>query len=264
VNVKEYISSGILESYVMGELNPHDQAEVERNIANYPELKEELEAIEQAQEFLLMKTAINPPAAVKPAIFNSIESRPVGSVVPIGREHVRPWQFAAAASIAIALIASYMAYDYRGRWKAREADLLAVSEQNRRIAEDYTEVNDRLNRLQGEVDVIASPEFTTVVMRGTENSPQAMASVYWNPSTQEVYLKIQNMKQLSRENQYQLWAIIDGKPVDAGVFDAAQGLLKMKNISKGAVLFAVTVEPRGGKPSPTLQTMQVKGEVGKG
>jgi anti-sigma-K factor RskA len=92
-----------------------------------------------------------------------------------------------------------------------------------------------------------------------------MAYVYWNESTEEVYLSIQNMRTLAQENQYQLWAIIDGKPVDAGVFDTnLAGLLKMKAIGNGAAAFAVTVEPRGGKASPTLETMQVVGNVVKG
>ena len=72
------------------------------------------------------------------------------------------------------------------------------------------------------------------------------------------------MRELSQENQYQLWAIIDGKPVDVGVFDSNfTGLARMKDIAKGAVTFAVTIEPRGGKLSPTLQTMQVAGNVSK-
>ena len=73
------------------------------------------------------------------------------------------------------------------------------------------------------------------------------------------------MRTLAQENQYQLWAIIDGKPVDAGVFDTSlAGLLKMKEIGNGAAAFAVTIEPRGGKASPTLETMQVVGNVVKG
>lgn len=73
------------------------------------------------------------------------------------------------------------------------------------------------------------------------------------------------MKALAHENQYQPCAIIDGKPVDAGVFDGnIAGLLKMKNVGKGASTFAVTVEPRGGKSSPSLETMQVLGNVTKG
>jgi anti-sigma-K factor RskA len=113
--------------------------------------------------------------------------------------------------------------------------------------------------------IINNPAFNRVVMKGTPNAPGSMASVYWNESTQEVYLSIQEMKQLAQDNQYQLWAIIDGKPVDAGVFDNNfTGLLKMKDIKPGAATFAITIEPRGGKASPTLETMQVAGNVVKG
>jgi hypothetical protein len=53
--------------------------------------------------------------------------------------------------------------------------------------------------------------------------------------------------------------------VDAGVFDNNKaGLVKMKDIAPGAATFAVTIEPRGGKQSPTLETMQVAGNVIKG
>jgi hypothetical protein len=38
----------------------------------------------------------------------------------------------------------------------------------------------------------------------------------------------------------------------------------MKDIPAGAVKFAVTIEPRGGKVSPTMSTMQVIGDVIKG
>jgi anti-sigma-K factor RskA len=90
----------------------------------------------------------------------------------------------------------------------------------------------------------------------------SLATVYWNPKTKEVYLDIQRLKEISRENQFQLWAIIDDKPVNAGVFDNEQeGLIEMNKIGPGVAVFAVTIEPRGGKESPTLSTMQVAGKV---
>jgi len=133
------------------------------------------------------------------------------------------------------------------------------------MAQDYNRVNQRLDKIEGDLGVIDNPAFKRVVMKGTDNAPTATAYVYWNESSNEVYLSIQNMKALAQENQYQLWAIVDGKPVDAGVFDGnPKDLLKMKNIAGGAATFAVTVEPRGGKESPTLSTMQVVGNVVKG
>ncbi len=267
MNVEEYISSGILEAYALGELSEQERAEVESNLLQYPQLKKELELIEEAQEQLLMKAAIQPSASVKTKLFASLEDqKPTSNVVDISRSKsdVSVWKFAAAAAVAIALISSYLAFDYWNKWKITESNLSELIAQNQRVAQDYNTVNERLDQIEKDLNIVNNPAFNRVVMKGTPNAPDALASVYWNESTQEVYLSIQQMKDLASENQYQLWAIIDGKPIDAGVFDANfDGLLKMKAVQAGVATFAVTVEPRGGKQSPTLETMQVAGNVVK-
>ena len=183
------------------------------------------------------------------------------SIVP---SSMRMWKLAAAASITFALLSSYMAYTYWNKWRVSESNLTELLAQNQRMAEDYNKVNQRLDKIEADSKVIDNPAFTRILMKGTSNAPQSLASVYWNENTQELYLSIQSMRQLSQENQYQLWAIIDGKPVDAGVFESiASGLIKMKEIGKGVTTFAVTIEPRGGKASPTLETMQMAGNTVK-
>ena len=263
MNIKEYISSGILEAYVLGELSALERAEVERNLEQYPELREELRIVEDTQEQLLMKLAVSPSLNVKDNLFKRLDRK--DNVRQLDTNSTRVWKYAAAASIAVALIAGVMAYNYWNKWRKAETDYNNLIAQNQRIAEDYNQVNKRLDKIENDLKVIENPDFMKVTMKGTPNAPQSLATVYWNDKTNEVFLSIQNMKQLSAENQYQLWAIIDGKPVDAGVFDMdAGGLVRMKDIQKGAAMFAVTIEPRGGKSSPTLETMQVAGEVKKG
>lgn len=263
MNVAEYISSGILEAYALGELSAEERTAVEKNLAQYPELSAELARIEEAQEQLLMKAAIAPRASLKSEIFSKIESgKPEGKIVAM----ISPvWKYAAAASIAIALISSYLAYEYYGRWKASEENLTTLITQNRQMAQDYNTVNQRLDKMQSDMHVIGSPDFKRVMMSGSENAPDSKAYVYWNEKTREVYLSIENMKTLASANQYQLWAMVDGKSVDAGVFDmeTGTGLLRMKDMA-GAGAFAVTIEPRGGRPTPTLSTLQMIGSVVKG
>ncbi len=263
--MSEYISSGILEAYALGELSEKEKAEVEKDLLAYPELMAELNRIEDAQERLLLKAAVIPPASVRAGLIERI-GKQSASVAELNKgRQISFWRLAAAASISIAIVASYFAFMYYERWKASESNLATLVAQNQKIAQDYNQVNERIDRMENDLKVMDNPNFQRVIMTGTPNAPGAMASVYWNEKTKEVYLSIQNMKELARDNQYQLWAIIDGKPVDAGVFDGNfAGLHKMKSVDKGAVLFAVTVEPRGGKPSPTMETMQVKGEVKKG
>ena len=58
------------------------------------------------------------------------------------------------------------------------------------------------------------------------------------------------------DRQYQLWVFVDGKPIDAGVFDvdpSGKVLFESKDLAavRTAENFAVTVEPRGGRPQPS-------------
>ncbi len=269
MNVEAYISSGILEAYALGELTEQERAEVEKNLALYPEIRKELARVEEVQEKLLMEASVKPRAAVKAALFAKIDRQePKGKVLPLSQAGGPPaaafWKLAAAASVTVALVSSYLAYDYWNKWKRTEDNLTELIAQNQRVAQDYNTVNQRLDQIENDLRITNNPAFQRVIMKGTANAPAALASVYWNESTREVYLSVQDLKELTQENQYQLWAIIDGKPVDAGVFDGnVAGLLKMKSIAPGAATFAVTIEPRGGKQSPTLETMQAAGNVVK-
>lgn len=259
MNIKEYIATGILESYALGEVTPAEREEVERYLAQYPELKAELDLVEKTMEQLAMQAAIDPKASLK----GSILERATGEVKIVPMTAPAVWRYATAASIAIALLTSLMAYHYYGKYEETSLALDNLIAQNQQIARDYNVVNEKLDKIKDDFSVIENAAFTRIVMKGTDKAPDAMASVYWNPGTKEVYLSIQNLKQISKDNQFQLWAIVDGKPVDAGVFDFdVDGLLKMKSIN-GAVAFAVTIEPRGGQASPSMETLQVIGSLPK-
>jgi anti-sigma-K factor RskA len=271
LNIKEYIASGILEAYVLGEVSDQEKAELEANLLRYPELKDELARVEDAQEAMLMHAAIVPPIRVKQQILSRIEDGKTSvtnpSVVRSEKQvsfttetSAKWWQFATAASVTIALIATYYAIDYKSQLSSTRQSLNALQAQNQQIAQDYNVVNQRLDNIENTIKIIDNPAYKRIIMRGTETAQGSIASIYWNESTNEVYMSIQNLRQLSKDQQYQLWAIVDGKPVDAGIFDLTANLLKMKEI-RNASAFAVTVEPTGGSVSPTLSSMQVIGTI---
>ena len=262
MNVEAYIASGILEAYAQGQLSSAERAEVEKYLNTYPALRKELDAIEDAQEALLQRMAIQPKSSVKESLMAEIDARERTRIPSAAETESFNWKWVAAAAIAFAVVSSYFALDYRSRWKTSARELSNLIAQNQQVAKDYNTVNERLDRLEMDLNIVNNPAFTRVVMKGTEQAPSALASVYWNQTSKEVYLSIQELRELSADQQYQLWAIIDGKPVDAGVFDLTKGrLLRMKSVNTGAVTFAVTIEPKGGRPSPTMETMQVAGNI---
>ena len=143
MNVEAYISSGILEAYALGELSEQERAEVEKNLAAYPALRKELALIEEAQENLLMKAAVQPRASVKAKLFSSIDTRQSsGKVIEMKAISASEfWKMAAAASIAVALLTSYLAFNYWNKWKSSETRLADLVAQNQRIAQDYNTIN---------------------------------------------------------------------------------------------------------------------------
>lgn len=269
MNIKDYIASGILESYVLGEVSDQERSEVEANLLRYPELREELAKIEEAQEALLMRTAIKPPARVKDKLFGEIDRNdgtieqhkaPAARVIPLEASSAKWWKLATAASVSVAVITSYLALNYKGELQNTRERLDNLIAQNQQIAQDYNTVNQRLDKIESTIRIIDNPSYRRIILKGTDAAKGSLASVYWNESTSEVYLSVQQLRDISKDQQFQLWAIVDGKPVDAGVFNLAEGIIRMKDI-RNASAFAVTIEPEGGSVSPTLSSMQVIGTI---
>lgn len=262
MNVQEYISSGILESFVLGELTEKESMAVMEYADQYPEIRKEIEKIEESLEALAFNLAVPPAPEVKENLLKNVaDSTSEAGVVPMYPSTPRVWKLVSAASITIALIASFLAYNYWHKWQSTEGELTTLIAQNQQIADNYNQVNEKLNVIESNMKIYSNPAFRRVILKGTDNAPEALASVYWNDQNKQVYLSVQALKDLSNQYQYQLWAIIDGKPVDAGIFTPGNDqLIAMKDIS-GASAFAITIEKAGGSASPSLETMQVMGEV---
>lgn len=264
MNVEEYISSGILESYVMDQLSDQARMKVEKAIEESSEIREEVARIEHSFEALAFATAVEPKASLKSSILDQLTEKKEAPVVKMQQKAESPFlKYAVAASIIVALSAAVIAFNYWNKWQDAENKLATIIAQNQDFAANYNSVNQQLDDLKESVAIMNSSQYKRVIMYGTDNAPNALATIYWNESAQKVFLSIQNLMELSQDQQYQLWAIIDGNPVDAGIFDPSieSNLMKMKNIGSGAAAFAITIEPRGGSENPSLETMQVVGNV---
>ena len=264
MSAEEYISSGVLEAYAMDQLSSQERVQVEQMIRTNPAIEEELSQIEETLESLAQAAAINPKQDLKGKILDQVATREESPVIPMQQSPERLWwRYAAAASIVIAISSSLMALNFWRKWQAAEGQVAEMLVQNQVVAENYTQVNQRLDALETSIAIMNDSGFERIEMKGTENEPRALATVYHDPEAERVYLSIQNLGQLSREQQYQLWAIIDGEPVDAGVFDLTDDalLIPMKSIGEGVAAFAVTIEPSGGSETPSLETMQVIGNA---
>jgi mannose-6-phosphate isomerase-like protein (cupin superfamily) len=73
MSIKEYISSGILEQYVLGAISKEESLEVERLAASHSEVRKEIEEISRALERHAMANSVAPSPKVKPFLMATID-----------------------------------------------------------------------------------------------------------------------------------------------------------------------------------------------
>ena len=231
-----------------------ERLEFEQQCAAYPEIAEARNSFERSLEAELMKDAPAPPAFIKARIFEVIQPKaaPITEVEETYEAPVRSmnnsWKWMAAASLV--LLAGTAIWGYNNNKKYN--DLLA---RQAATEKELAQSTAQLQTLQQDADMLRKPGVKMVSLKGTPDAPQAFTTVYWDTTgtNKDVYLMINNLPQPPSEKQYQLWALLEGKPIDLGVFNydisEKRLLVRMKNVQK-AQAFAITLEEKGGKPAP--------------
>ncbi|MBK7388512.1 MAG: anti-sigma factor [Bacteroidia bacterium] len=275
MNIKEYISSGILESYVLGLTSAEETLEIENNAALYPEIKAEIEAIQSSLNNYASTFDKAPPAALKGRIWSKIQESantmessalpPSGKVIsfPTSKQSSLAYKWMVAASFILFLLGSALNIFLYNKWKDTERELVTLNSEKEYIAQQFHSQQTIFEQTQANYNFVVSPETKTIILKGVPKFSDLKAAVYWNTKTKSVFIAANTLPVQPSDKQYQLWAIVDGKPVDAGVFDISPdnaGLQKMKDFGS-AQAFAVTLENRGGSPTPTMDAMYVIGEI---
>ncbi|MFY7964106.1 MAG: anti-sigma factor [Chitinophagaceae bacterium] len=257
MNINDYISSGILEQYVLGDISPQEKKEVECMSHIYPEIKEELVKVQLAIEGLAMENAVTVPSHLKKNIFDQIEKETTIEVKQTSKlvnlntstavnetNVVSIKKYLVAASISLAVGATSVYVILQNSFNQKE---LALNKKVDEIAKDNEDVKNKLA-------ILSVENNKTFVLQGNAKAPGKTMVVLWNNKTGNVYVNNVQLPQAPIDKQYQLWALKDGKPIDLGVFNADGSIQNMKSVA-GAQAFAVTLEVKGGSPTPHLEEL---------
>ena len=252
---EEIINEGWLEAYLTGDVSETEAATIEKFLAEDQEVKMAYEEVQETLADLAFLQQIAP----KPDVKQRLEAS-VGNQNPSNNQSSALLTYATAASVVLAMSLAFTAYFFWDKWQDAESKYATLITESQVLASNLQRTSKDLEVAAQKADIATSPNYQRVVLAGTDNAPSKQAIVFWNPEQEKVYLSTGNLGSLSTDQQYQLWALIDGQPIDAGIFNPSSGLLVMKNI-KQADSFAVTVEKQGGSEQPDLSTLQVIGNA---
>ena len=265
---KEYIETGILELYVLGQLDGHEQRKAEEMAAKYPVVKAEISAIEIAMEQHAIKHAIQPTSGLDKQIFEKILTP--AKIIPLAKNNatstIKVLRYALAACVGLLVVSVAALYSTHDKLNVANQQITALNVDKEKFVSTISFMRNENKDLQEIATMAADPTWIAVKLAGTKISPQANMMIYWHRKGQHVMVDNTKMAlpQNDASHQYQLWAIVNGKPVDLGVFDATAEpkklLVSMKEVGN-AQAFAVTLEKRGGSVSPTMEKMVLMGGI---
>jgi len=284
VNAQDYISSGLLEAYVLGALSESEFEQVAGAICRFPAVRDEVAVLEESMFQQAQLVAVAPPPALEDRIWAALEAQvpavtapaPVAAEAPktiplpppvpdlVPRRKTFPLGMAAALALLVASVAAnYVVYQ---NGQQREASLTAA---NAQLKSDMALRDGRIKAMQeryrSEAEMAADPAMQMVAMRSLQPGKPMAATMYWNPGQQKAFVSVQKLPPPPSGMQYQLWAIADGKPVSLGMIDnaiaSAGGMQPVELPVTAGQAFAVSLEQTGGVPSPTADRIYLMGKV---
>lgn len=248
MDIKKYIESGVLEQYLLGLLSESEAREVERLASEYSEIRKELDSLELSLENFAQANATKMPEGLTDKILKKIDEQPAEKTKISSDRRAQLWW----AIFAFALFAVLSKFFLENR---------DLKQNLNQIRTEKDSLQQDLNTTQRNLEICNAGK--KVIMRGTDKEPRAIASVLYNSENQTAVLEVIDMPEPPSGKQYQLWALVDGNPIDMGVFEVQtdQNISQSVPFIADADAFAVTLEPSGGSVNPTLSDMIVIGNI---
>ncbi|MFT6854904.1 MAG: anti-sigma-K factor RskA [Cyclobacteriaceae bacterium] len=255
MDTREIIEGGYLEALLTGDLDDSTKQEIEERLAVDIELRSAYYTIEKKIELLAFRYSIEPNTQVKQRLMENPTI--MNAHLPDDNPQVSSFSWLSIAASIVTVGSMILSIYFWNQWQDSNQEITTLLAEKTILANNFKQTNQQLDDVRSDIAVLVNPAFSRLILKGTDNAPNVEAVIYWNKEQEAVLINSASLSKLNENQQYQLWALLDGKPIDAGVFDAQSGIFQsMKNIAS-ADAFAVTIEPIGGSKAPTLSTMQV-------
>jgi len=266
MDIKTYIESGILELYVAGSLSEKENKEVYKLIQQYPEILQEVLAIESTVVSLTKATSKGYSDTILETIKNKLsfaEGTDDSKIISIAKPKYNWFTYTGwAAAIVLAF------------------GLLWTSNQNKQLKSDIEIATTKQSQLEIEIEyakhslteaktlisVLRDENITEVPLAGQGNFASTYARVYWDKQMNRIFLDAMGLPEPPEGKVYQVWSLTLSPltPTSLGTIDNFttddNKIFEITNLNESEA-FGITLEPEGGSATPTMEQLYTLGIV---
>lgn len=236
----------------MDQLSTAEKAEVEGYIRAFPDLKVDITEIERSLELFARSASLKAPAGLKDKILDQIKNEGAS-------EKTKPhtpssgsfgmWRMVAALFGLGILLFGYLFWQKSNDAERLQQELTASRDSCEQSTQQLT---DQLRLLQQ----LTYPDNKILPFTATPGFASTDLYLHHNAETKRNFIQVRNLPAIAANQSYQLWSLKPNQaPIPLDVFDLpATGLIEVRYVD-GTETYAITIEPRGGKDSPTLENL---------
>lgn len=236
----------------MDQLSTAEKAEVEGYIRAFPDLKVDITEIERSLELFARSASLKAPAGLKDKILDQIKNEGAS-------EKTKPhtpssgsfgmWRMVAALFGLGILLFGYLFWQKSNDAERLQRELTASRDSCEQSTQQLT---DQLRLLQQ----LTYPDNKILPFTATPGFASTDLYLHHNAETKRNFIQVRNLPAIAANQSYQLWSLKPNQaPIPLDVFDLpATGLIEVRYVD-GTETYAITIEPRGGKDSPTLENL---------
>jgi len=245
MDIQQYITSGIIESYVMGLCSPDEEEQLEQLRNQYPAINAAIVSYEEEMEYTMLLQSTLPDDETDQKILTQLST--LNKPTPVIKMHPAKFNwFKAVAAVAIILLLLSAGLNIY---------LFQQNNNNKSIADNSLPLND--------YKILNSPTITPVAMYGVGLHAICRCTMFWDKKTGKLYVMIHHLIPSTELSNYQLWASVNNELVSVGIVnDKIRGrFIEIENVPPKATEFIVTLEKAGGNTTPTMNQTYLKGQI---
>ncbi|MBK9254516.1 MAG: anti-sigma factor [Saprospiraceae bacterium] len=254
MNVKEYISSGILELYVLGQLSPEEEREVEIMISQYTEVQREIYEISIGLEKYGQLSAIKAPDAITNKLFNNLPAKntSVGTQNSNSKSSDKTsgtgYNFLTVL-FAVTSVLGIIMYFMQGAEHKSEIEQykksVALCDSIQQVSQTQfallKQINDPNNKI---IDLTPTPGFQGIAVY-----------LHHNAADRKNFLQLISLPEITSAQAFQLWSLKPGQdPIPLTVFADRNKIIEVA-FEDNTATYAITIEPAGGSKTPSLDKL---------
>lgn len=236
----------------MDMLSPAEKAEVEGYLAKHPDLQTELREIERSLELYAMTAAKAAPGGLKDKILNEIRDNTAQG----GSSSNPPLQGGSGILKFIAtllglgvLLFGYLFFQKNNELNSVQDEYSALRDSCAQSTQELTSQLDILRQL-------TYPDNKILPFTATPGFAITDLYLHHNAVTKRNFIQVRNLPALAANQSFQLWSLKPNQaPAPLTVFEIpSNGLIEVQ-FEDGTDTYAITIEPKGGRETPTLENL---------